>query len=67
MDCLGLDARWVMYGTMGGLKVSEANFAKLILNRGSIIASTLRNRSDSYKADLVKRFTEDCIAKFDSG
>ena len=27
----------------------------------------MRNRSDEYKAQLVKRFTEDCIPLFETG
>ena len=25
LECLGMDARWVIYGSMGGIKVKEAN------------------------------------------
>ena len=67
MNCIGVDSRWVIYGTMGGLKVKEANFAKLVLNRGNILVSTLRSRDDQYKADLVQRFTKDCIPAFENG
>lgn len=62
-----MDSRWVMYGTMGGLKVPNANFTRVIQNRGSIIATTLRNRSDSYKTDLVRRFTQDVMPSFSNG
>jgi NADPH:quinone reductase-like Zn-dependent oxidoreductase len=65
MNCLSMDARWVMYGTMGGIKVTpEANFTKLIQTRSSIIASTLRNRSDEYKSELAQRFREDAMIGF---
>lgn len=67
MNSIAVDGRWVMYGTMGGLKVENANFTKLILKRGSIIASTLRNRSDEYKTDLIRRFERDCIPAFENG
>ena len=43
----------MLFGSMGGVKVREANMAKLLMKRASILSSTLRNRSDSYKADLV--------------
>jgi NADPH:quinone reductase-like Zn-dependent oxidoreductase len=67
MNSLALDGRWVMYGTMGGVKVApEANFGKLIQNRGSIIASTLRNRDDSYKGKLCRLFERDCIPAFEN-
>lgn len=67
MKCLGKDSRWVLYGTMSGIRVSSANFNLLIKNRSSIIATTLRNRSDDYKADLVKRFTQEVIPSFSDG
>ena len=68
MNCLGMDARWVMYGTMGGVKVTpEASFAKLIQTRSSIIATTLRNRDEAYKTHLVSRFAEVCVPAFESG
>ncbi len=67
MNCLGLDSRWILYGTMGGLKVKpEANFTKLFQNRASIIATTLRSRSDAYKADLCRHFAKDCIPLFEN-
>ena len=43
---------------MGGLKVDKANFTRLILNRGQILASTLRNRSDEYKTELIRQFID---------
>lgn len=65
MNCLALDARWVMYGTMGGVKVPEANFSKLVQTRSQIIATTLRNRSDDYKTRLCRMFAEEIIPKFE--
>ena len=62
-----MDGRWVMYGSMGGLKVENANFTKLLLTRGRILASTLRNRTDEYKAELVRQFTEIIMPDFESG
>ena len=53
LECLGMDARWVIYGSMGGIKVKEANMMKLMGKRASILTSTLRNRDDNYKAELI--------------
>lgn len=39
----------------------------LLRKRANIHFSTLRNRSDQYKAELVKRFTEECIEDFKNG
>jgi len=67
LDCLGLDSRWVIFGTMGGIRIQEANMIKLLAKRGSILTSTLRNRSDSYKAELVSDVTRDLIPEFENG
>jgi NADPH:quinone reductase-like Zn-dependent oxidoreductase len=57
LKSLNLDARWVIYGSMGGIKVpgpgeDPANMALLLMKRASIRASTLRNRTDDYKTSL---------------
>lgn len=46
LDCLAMDARWVIYGAMGGIKIKEANMMKLMNKRACIMTSLLRNRSD---------------------
>ena len=54
LDCLAMDARWIIYGSMGGFRVKEgANLLKLLSKRGSILTSTLRNRDDAYKTELI--------------
>ena len=62
-----MDARWVIYGTMGGYKIKEANLIKLIAKRASIHTSTLRNRNDIYKRDLLRNMERDCWPAFESG
>lgn len=63
-----MDARWVMYGTMGGALVTgDVNFAKVFEKRASIITTTLRNRPTAYKKELCSRFTRDCIHLFENG
>jgi tumor protein p53-inducible protein 3 len=47
LKCLSMDAKWVIYGTMGGPKLTEpAELARLLLKRASILTSTLRSRDD---------------------
>jgi NADPH:quinone reductase-like Zn-dependent oxidoreductase len=53
LSCLSMDARWVLYGSMGGIKVENAPMAKLLMKRASLLSSTLRNRTDGYKANLI--------------
>lgn len=52
---------------MGGIKVHEANMAKLIGKRASILTSTLRNRTDEYKRNLIADMERDCFPGFESG
>ena len=44
----------------------RANLLKLLSKRGSILTSTLRNRSDSYKTELINEMAEECIPAFES-
>ena len=67
LDCLAMDGRWVIYGFMGGIHVKEANMMKLLNKRGSILTSTLRNRSDSYKAELIGKMQDHCLVAFENG
>eukprot|EP00871_Galdieria_phlegrea_P002757 jgi/Galph1/3482/GphlegSOOS_G2178.1 len=64
--CLATDARWVIYGTLGGSKVPEFDFRVLMSKRASMLASTLRNRDLSYKASLVKNLEQHILPKFAS-
>lgn len=67
LDCLAFDSRWIIYGFMGGIKIKEANLMKLLNKRASILTSTLRNRSDDYKTDLILAFSERLMPGFKSG
>ena len=60
LDCLAMDSRWVIYGTMGGIKADNANMVKPLLKRASILFSTLKSRSDDYKAELIKEMYTEC-------
>jgi len=64
---IGLDGRWILYGTMGGLKIPESSLAFILTKRVSIIGTTLRNRSDEFKATLVNSFKEKILPGFESG
>ena len=62
-----MDSRWVIYGSMGGIKADNANLVKPLLKRSSILFSTLKSRSDDYKADLISSMYEECKPGFLSG
>ncbi|MEM9391624.1 MAG: zinc-binding dehydrogenase, partial [Bacteroidota bacterium] len=52
---------------MGGVKVPEFNLAKLLVKRISLTGSTLRTRSDTYKAEIINQFIPKFLPKFNSG
>jgi tumor protein p53-inducible protein 3 len=54
LNCLGMDARWVIYGAMGGTTITDVNLLKLLNKRACILSSTLRNRTDEYKTNLIR-------------
>jgi putative PIG3 family NAD(P)H quinone oxidoreductase len=60
MDSLGVDGRWVIIGSMGGVKVKDASLADILKKRVTLVGTTLRSRSLEYKRDLLKRFETDC-------
>ena len=62
---LAVDGRWVLYGLMGGAEVDGPVLGGLLRKRGSLLATTLRSRSTEYKAELVRRFREECLAGFE--
>eukprot|EP00299_Pterocystis_sp_00344_P016718 c8385_g1_i2.p1 GENE.c8385_g1_i2~~c8385_g1_i2.p1 ORF type:complete len:263 (+),score=68.53 c8385_g1_i2:282-1070(+) len=55
-DCLAMDGRWVVYGSMGGTKIDGNLLGHLLRKRITIVGSTLRARSVSYKIDLTEKF-----------
>jgi tumor protein p53-inducible protein 3 len=80
LDCVGasytndnlaicnLDARWVLYGTMGGRAIHDDGFlGKLMAKRISILPSTLRGRSKAYKNNLIRGFEADVVPKIANG
>jgi NADPH:quinone reductase-like Zn-dependent oxidoreductase len=67
LNCVGMYARWVVYGQRGGTRVGGANMMKIMSKKATIIGSTFRNRSDEYKAELIKNFEKDLVSSFESG
>ena len=51
-----LDARIVMLAILGGRYAEQLDVARMLQKRIRLTASTLRNRSDQYKANLVSQF-----------
>lgn len=66
IEAAALDCRWVCYGFLGGSKLAEFDMAKLMSKRINMFYTTLRNRTDDYKAELTKNFIEEILPKFAS-
>ncbi|CAI2375102.1 unnamed protein product [Moneuplotes crassus] len=79
LDCIGaqnfdynvksaaMDCQWVLYGAMGGVRIQNVNLGPLLAKRIQFLSSTLKSRTNEYKAKLVQKFSEDCIPGFESG
>jgi len=67
IQVLAMDGRLVHLGLLGGSEVDNIDLGTILRKRLSIRGSTLRNRSDEYKALLTKEFTERFLESFDDG
>lgn len=66
INALGLDGRLVILGLMGGIK-SDVNLLQVLGKRISIIGSTLRSRTENYKAELTQDLYKQFFHNFASG
>lgn len=64
---LAMDGRLVHLGLLGGAQTENLDLGKILRKRLTIRGSTLRNRSDEYKALLTKEFSDHFLEKFDKG
>ena len=67
INVAALDAHIVMLSMLGGRLSDPIDVAQLLFKRINITASTLRNRSASYKAELVANFTADFMDELKQG
>lgn len=66
-EAAAMDARWVLYGSMGGGSIDGGLFAQVLRKRLQILGTTLRARDTAYKAELVRRFSEAALPGLASG
>ena len=66
LDLLRLDGRWVNIGLMGG-RQAELDMGVLLSKRVQLIGSTLRNRDDQFKADLLRDLQQQVWPLFAEG
>nr|WP_281285044.1 zinc-binding dehydrogenase [Colwellia demingiae] len=62
-----LDGHIVTLSMLGGRYCSQVDIAKLLAKRLTLSASTLRNRSEDYKVQLVASFINDFYADLVDG
>ncbi len=56
LKALAIDGTMVMLGFLGGIKIQDLNIGSILMKRLLIQGSTLRSRTDQYKADLIQSF-----------
>ncbi|MBZ9784806.1 zinc-binding dehydrogenase [Pseudomonas sp. REP124] len=54
---LAVDGRWVLIGLMGG-RETKLDLAQILSKRVQLLGSTLRSRSDQFKADLFSDLSQ---------
>lgn len=64
LDLFAMDGRLVYLSFLGGNRVDGMNLSPILRKRLTIIGSTLRNRSDRYKAELISEFQRDTQGLF---
>ena len=57
LQLLAQDGRWVLIGLLGGREVS-LDLAMLLAKRVQLLGSTLRNRDEAFKADLISELLQ---------
>lgn len=67
MDSLAIDGRWILIGSMGGVRVQDVNIGQILNKRLNLIGTTLRSRSLDYKATLLASFRSDCETALNYG
>lgn len=67
MRILAMDGRIVHLGLLGGASVEKMNLGTILRKRLTVRGSTLRNRSDKYKAHLAREFAGRFAGLFDEG
>ncbi len=67
INVAALDGHIVTLSMLGGRYCPQLDVAKLLAKRLTLTASTLRNRSDDYKAKLVSHFISDFYTVLQSG
>lgn len=66
LSVLNMDGGIVYLAMLAGRYADKLDMALLLGKRAKIVGSTLRNRSDKYKAELVRAFSQDWLRAFET-
>lgn len=66
LNVLSVDGKMIILGLMGGI-MSEINLIRLLSKSITIIGSTLRSRTEEYKAQLTADFKTNFLPSFTTG
>lgn len=66
LSCLNMDGNIVYLAMLAG-RYSQLDMARLLAKRASIQGSTLRNRSDEYKQQLIEEFSRHWLSQLAQG
>ncbi|MCU1717390.1 NAD(P)H-quinone oxidoreductase [Pseudomonas sp. 5P_3.1_Bac2] len=66
LSLLAVDGRWLNIGLMGG-RTAELDFAQILGKRVQLLGSTLRSRSDEFKAELISELRQYVWPLFEEG
>jgi tumor protein p53-inducible protein 3 len=64
LECLAVDGRLIVIGTMGGSRVDQLDLGKLLFKRQQIIGTALRSRSIADKIKLTQEFAAYAMPRF---
>ncbi|WP_337842069.1 NAD(P)H-quinone oxidoreductase [Rheinheimera sp.] len=60
LQLLAMDGQILVLSMLGGRYARELDMALMLKKRGQLLCSTLRNRTDEYKAKLIQSFVQRC-------
>lgn len=66
-EAIRMDGRWVLFGSMGGLVPDGPFLGAILRKRIQLLGTTLRNRDDGYKANLVDQFNQHVLPLISNG
>jgi putative PIG3 family NAD(P)H quinone oxidoreductase len=67
LKLLNVDGNVLYLAMLAGRYADKLDMAMLLGKRATVKGSTLRSRTDEYKTNLIKEFSQACLADFGSG